>query len=134
MKKFNNFREDAASDSEEIRAKAERRARRKQEQLKRMQEEMETETPEETPEAEKDEPTAYHPTEVGHEGDETPPEQGGSENPEIEIAPNTEITHPKYGVGKVLSIKGHGIESKAEIMFSDGIKSLQTYEVTPKGE
>ena len=131
MKKFNDFREDAVSDSEEIRAKAERKAKRKQEQLKRMQmEEMENETPE----AEKDEPTAFHPSEVGHEGDETPPEQGGSENPDTEIAPNTEITHPKYGVGKVLSIKGDGIETKAEIMFSDGIKSLQTYEVTPKGE
>ena len=130
MKKFNNFREDAVSDSEEMRAKAERRAKRKQEQLKRMQEEMETETPE----AEQEEPTAYHPAEDGDDSDATPPEQGGSEKTEIEIAPNTEITHPKYGVGKVLSIKGQGIESKAEIMFSDGIKSLQTYEVTPKGE
>lgn len=131
MKKFNDFREAAADDSEEMRAKAERRAKRKQEQLKNMQmEEMENETPE----ADKDEPTAYHPSEVGHEGDETPPEQGGSEKTEIEIAPNTEVTHPKYGVGKVLSIKGQGIETKAEIMFSDGIKSLQTYEVTPKEE
>lgn len=130
MKKFNDFREAAADDSEEMRVKAERRAKRKQEQLKRMQEEMETETPE----AEKEEPTAYHPAETSEEGDETPPEQGGSEKTEIEIVPNTEITHPKYGVGKILSVKGQGVESKAEIMFGDGIKSLPTYEVTPKGE
>ena len=130
MKKFNDFREAAADDSEEVRIKAERAAKRKQEQLKNMQEEMEKETPK----ADKDEPTAYHPSEVGHEGDETPPEQGGSEKTEIEIAPNTEVTHPRYGVGKVLSIKGQGIESKAEIMFGDGIKTLQTYEIVPKGE
>jgi len=79
-----------------------------------------------------DDPTAYHPTEVGTKGDETPPKQGGSEDPNLTHVCATKVIHPKYGEGK--PIFGEHAEPDAEgnvwwykVMFEHGIETCETY-------
>ena len=91
MKKFNEFRESAADDAEDIRAKAERRAARKQKQLAKMA----TEEAMPVAKTSKEKPTAAHPQEPSTEGDTTPPKQGDSEDPKLTHNCATKVVHPK---------------------------------------
>lgn len=129
MKKFNEFRESAAEDSEEIRAKAERRAARKQKQASKMSMPEEA-VPVEKPK--KEAPSANHPAEDGVEGDTTPPKQGNSEDPKLTHNCATKVVHPKFGEGK--PIMGEHAEPDADgqvwwykIMFEHGIETCETY-------
>ena len=129
MKKFNEFRESAADDAEDIRSKAERRAARKQKQMAK------SNMPEEAvPVAKpsKEQPTATHPIEPGAEGDTTPPKQGSSEDPKLTHNCATKVVHPKFGEGK--PIMGEHAEPDAngqvwwyKIMFEHGIETCETY-------
>lgn len=129
MKKFNEFRESAAEDSEEIRTKAERRAARKQKQASKMSMPEEA-VPVEKPK--KEAPSANHPAEDGVEGDTTPPKQGNSEDPKLTHNCATKVVHPKFGEGK--PIMGEHAEPDADgqvwwykIMFEHGIETCETY-------
>ena len=129
MKKFNEFRESAADDADEIRAKAERRAMRKHKQQAKLN------MPEEAvpvEKAAKEEPTANHPAESGVEGDVTPPKQGSSEDPKLTHMCAMKVLHPKFGEGK--PIMGEHAEPDAEgkvwwykVMFEHGIETCETY-------
>lgn len=129
MKKFNEFRESAADDAEEIRSNAERRAARKAKQQAKLNMPEEA-VPVEKPK--KEAPSANHPAEGGVEGDITPPKQGDSEDPKLTHNCATKVVHPKFGEGK--PIMGEHAEPDAEgnvwwykIMFEHGIETCETY-------
>tara|TARA_B110000879_G_scaffold152906_1_gene197918 strand:- start:2830 stop:3270 length:441 start_codon:yes stop_codon:yes gene_type:complete len=128
MKKFNEFRESAADDAEDIRAKAERRAAKKQKQVAKMAAE------EAVPVAKtsKEKPTAAHPQEPSTEGDTSPPKQGDSEDPKLTHNCATKVVHPKFGEGK--PIMGEHAEPDAngtvwwyKVMFEHGIETCENY-------
>ena len=82
----------------------------------------------------KGEPSANHPSEVGNEGDKTPPKQGSSEQPKLTHMCAMKVSHPKFGEGKPIMGEHADPDETGKVwsykvMFEHGIEKCDTYDL-----